>query len=194
MIYLKNRKPKWGVGINDVLESCEAPHIKPFYKTWQNLIMRCYNPSFQKGRYVVYKGYSVCEEWHKFSAFKQWMETQDWKDKELDKDVLGWDKKIYSPETCAFVTIYTNRTFRRFERKTRNIKISTSYSKTRPYCVCIHKFGKVNSFGLYATLEEAQKIERIEYSKYFIELSEIETDPRIKQKLLEKADEICQEK
>ena len=193
MIYLKKRKLKWGVGINDVLESCESPNIQPFYKTWQNLLMRCYNNSFQKGRYAVYKGYSVTPEWHKFSAFKSWMEKQDWRGKELDKDVLGFSTKIYSPETCAFITIYTNRTFRRFERKNRNIKYTLYFGKNKPYTVQLYKFGKRLYFGRYKTLEEAQKVERIEYSKYFIELSEIETDSRVKQKLLEKANEICQE-
>jgi hypothetical protein len=31
------------------------------------------------------------------------MEIQDWEGKEIDKDILFPDKKLYSPETCAFV-------------------------------------------------------------------------------------------
>jgi len=190
---LKLRKPKWGVGINDILESSQAPHIKPFYKTWQNLIMRCYNPSFQKGRYVVYRGYTVHPDWHKFSNFKTWMEKQDWQGKELDKDVLGEGEKIYSPDTCAFVSIYTNRVFRKFERKNRNIKIDTRqphYKNRKRYSVCISKFGKVKYFGHYYTIEEAKKEERKPYSQYIRELSDYETDPRIKAKLLKIADKI----
>ena len=35
--------------------------------------------------------------------FRSWMETQDWKGKELDKDILFQGNKVYSPDTCVFV-------------------------------------------------------------------------------------------
>ncbi len=39
------------------------------------------------------------------SSFKSWMETQDWEGKQLDKDLLFEGNRVYSPETCVFVTV-----------------------------------------------------------------------------------------
>ncbi len=74
----------------------------PFYAKWQSMLNRCY----QKNRNIVHLAYvdcEVCDEWLLFSNFKRWMEKQDWKDKELDKDILIQGNKIYSPKTRLFV-------------------------------------------------------------------------------------------
>jgi hypothetical protein len=42
------------------------------------------------------------------TAFKKWMEQQDWDGKCLDKDIIAPGSKLYSPETCAFVLKATN--------------------------------------------------------------------------------------
>jgi hypothetical protein len=76
--------------------------ICPYYKVWKPLIQRCYSDKYQKD-HPTYKDCTVCEEWLTFSNFKDWMEQQDWQDKELDKDLAG-DSKTYSPETCKFIS------------------------------------------------------------------------------------------
>ena len=48
----------------------------PFYRTWKNMLMRCYSTKFQERR-PTYKGCSVSEEWKTFSNFRAWMEKQD---------------------------------------------------------------------------------------------------------------------
>ena len=50
-----------------------------------------------------YKDITCCQEWLIFSNFKSWMKQQDWEGKQLDKDLLIYQNKIYSPETCVFV-------------------------------------------------------------------------------------------
>lgn len=75
----------------------------PIYQRWRSMLNRCYS-----GRYPSYKGFAVCEEWLTFSNFKAWMETQDWKGKELDKDLLVEGNKVYSPETCVFIDAEVN--------------------------------------------------------------------------------------
>ena len=40
--------------------------------------------------------------------FRSWMETQDWKGKHLDKDILVQGNKVYSPNTCVFVDSVVN--------------------------------------------------------------------------------------
>jgi len=81
--------------------------ICPFYQRWSNLIRRCYSEKEQK-RGPSYIGCTVCEEWKHFSNFKAWMETQDWEGNELDKDILVRGNKVYSPETCVFVSSTVN--------------------------------------------------------------------------------------
>jgi len=39
------------------------------------------------------------------------MERQDWKGKHLDKDILVLGNKVYSPETCRFVSLQVNCIF-----------------------------------------------------------------------------------
>jgi hypothetical protein len=96
-----------GVGINDAdyksLKRC------PFYKRWVNLIGRCYG-----GHEPDYEDCSVCEDWLTFSKFRAWMETQKWRGQELDKDILVFGNKIYSPETCVFIPMPLNKLFRKY--------------------------------------------------------------------------------
>lgn len=73
------------------------------YATWQNMIQRCYDQKYQE-RFPTYVGCSVCQEWHNFQVFAEWMTTQDHEGKQLDKDIKSEGNKVYSPETCTFVT------------------------------------------------------------------------------------------
>jgi len=93
-----------GVGFNDsdVVTKCD-----PFYSRWKGMLVRCYSAKYHAKR-PTYIGCTVCDEWLTFSNFKSWMEKQDWKGKELDKDILVIGNKLYSPELCVFVTKLTN--------------------------------------------------------------------------------------
>jgi hypothetical protein len=74
----------------------------PFYSKWVNMLNRCYNVKIHKNQ-PTYADCVVCDEWLRFSTFKKWMLDQDWANKQLDKDILLTNCKIYSPDTCAFV-------------------------------------------------------------------------------------------
>lgn len=103
----------YGVGINDanyvtrktingkVVLSCK------FFEVWRGVIRRCYSEESLRN-HPTYAGCSVCDEWLTFSNFKAWMESQDWKGKEIDKDIINKGNKIYSPEFCVFVDSMTN--------------------------------------------------------------------------------------
>lgn len=78
------------------------------------MIRRCYSEKFLN-EYPSYKGVTVCERWHNFQKFCEDIKClrgyDEWKSElgyELDKDILC-DKlniypKIYSPETCMFIS------------------------------------------------------------------------------------------
>ena len=112
----------FGVGINDadyVVEKRETiGYVNgkqkqklvwacPYYRVWRDMLRRCYSTKFQE-RWPTYKGCSVSEEWLRFSNFKRWMECQDWEGLQLDKDLLLAGNKVYSAETCVFVTSMVN--------------------------------------------------------------------------------------
>lgn len=90
------------IGIVNGKHKCREVWRCPFYIRWINLIRRCYTPD--KSRNPTYEGCYVCPEWLYFSNFKAWVETQDHEGKALDKDILFPGNKLYSPETCVFIT------------------------------------------------------------------------------------------
>lgn len=128
---MRNRfKKVRGIGTNDANYQTQVYGVKngkrvclwvcPYYKTWSALLKRV----------TTYKTEpKVCDEWLNFSNFKAWMETQDWKGKELDKDVLSSTYPIYSPETCCFLPHNLNCL----------LKDNASYSDTYPLGVCSPK-------------------------------------------------------
>ena len=111
-LYRRTFKKVYGVGINDadytIKPTIENNRSKcMYYEKWIKMLQRCYSKSYQE-KHPSYKGCSVCEEWLIFSNFKSWMEQQEWEGKHLDKDLLVYKNKIYSPETCCFVTQTVN--------------------------------------------------------------------------------------
>ena len=92
----------YGVGKQDTnIKITNNGKMCPFYQTWKNMLQRCYyNNYINKNNYV---GCFVCEDWLFFSNFKSWMEQQDWEGRQLDKDLLFEDNKMYSPITCCFL-------------------------------------------------------------------------------------------
>lgn len=110
---LARRKTVCGVGINDS-NYVVAPRINgkivfcPFYKVWSSMLGRAYSEKLHS-RNPRYRDCSVAKEWHTFSVFRAWMETQDWEGKQLDKDILISGNKIYGPDTCIFVSGVINK-------------------------------------------------------------------------------------
>ena len=110
----KARVALYGVGINDAdyktrrnfdIEGNKINATCPYYSAWSNMLRRCYDLKYQD-KNPRYKGCTVCDHWLLFSNFTKWMCAQDWAGKELDKDIKGdlLGNKIYSPNTCLFVT------------------------------------------------------------------------------------------
>lgn len=79
----------------------------PYYRCWYNMLKRCYNAASLLAS-PTYAGCVACDEWLLFSNFKSWMEKQDWEGKVLDKDLLVKGSKVYSPETCVFISAKIN--------------------------------------------------------------------------------------
>lgn len=80
------------------------------YHKWRSMINRCYSDEYHKLK-PTYKDCTVCEEWHNFQNFAKWFEDnypQDGKDYQLDKDIKVRGNRVYSPDTCMFVSASDN--------------------------------------------------------------------------------------
>ncbi len=79
------------------------------YQIWASMIQRCYSHEAKKNR-PAYITCSVCEEWHNFQNFAKWLEVNYIEGLHIDKDIhqRSVENKIYSPETCKFVSVAEN--------------------------------------------------------------------------------------
>lgn len=89
-------KSKMNGGKKEIVGQC------PFYRTWSSMLMRVYGEHFHEAN-PNYRGCFITEDWLRFSTFKEWMESQDWVGKELDKDLLCKNNRTYCPEHCVFL-------------------------------------------------------------------------------------------
>ena len=158
---LARRKPLKGVGINDanymvkLLVDGKKTYC-PYYTAWSSMIDRCYGGRLQQRR-PTYIGCSVVDEWLTFSNFKEWMKNQDWKGKHLDKDVLRYGNKTYSPSNCIFISSALN-----------NLIVTRVNSKgVYPQGVCLESYtgkylascgvgGKYKNLGRFDSVQEAE--------------------------------------
>ncbi len=85
-------------------------NITKAYTTWNNMLKRCYS-EVEHRRNPTYIGCSVHPEWHNFQTFAKWYDKNhpiDGSKYELDKDILVNGNRVYSPETCLFVSHFEN--------------------------------------------------------------------------------------
>ena len=105
-----------GYGDYDSINSPKA------YRTWSNILNRCYNKSTQI-KQPTYVGIVICEEWKCFQNFAKWFEINFSENYVLDKDILIKGNKVYSPETCCFVPQEINNLFTKRESKRGDLPI-----------------------------------------------------------------------
>ncbi|AUR83619.1 hypothetical protein NVP1038O_09 [Vibrio phage 1.038.O._10N.286.51.C2] len=83
------------------------------YRRWAAMLQRCYSPKWHE-KHPTYIECEVCEEWQEFQVFADWFEENypnDGDCYDLDKDIRVLGNKVYSPETCKFVTREENVSF-----------------------------------------------------------------------------------
>lgn len=175
-----------GVGINDsstpVTYTVDGvKHIEPYYKAWSSMISRCYRPKTQKNQ-VTYKGCSVCDDWLLFSNFRDWMKQQDWKGKQLDKDLLVSGNKVYSSQTCLFITSPVNKalTLRGLDRGAYPIGCHYSVRDSAYVAQCSDGKGGRLFLGRYKTPMEAHRAWQVKKIKVLDGLKDSQPDFLVK--------------
>ena len=113
--FLENwaKKSVCNVGYMSSTENAPAfidEDIMKVKKRWRGMINRCYNKN-KSGISPAYRGTSICNEWLDFSCFLKWAKPfipqirLGW---DLDKDLLGEGRRLYSPDTCTFLPTSIN--------------------------------------------------------------------------------------
>lgn len=199
----KNKKLVYGVGSNDAdyvtqkfetigyVDGKQKQKLTwecPFYKTWKSMLERCYSAKFQE-RNKTYTGCTISNEWLTFSNFKNWMKKQNWGGKQLDKDLLIEGNKIYSADTCVFITGALNNftTDRRAARGEFLIGVDWYKAAGKFRAQCKNPFTKKSEhLGLFTCEQEAHEAwlkRKLELAR---ELAAIQTDERVAKALVDR--------
>ena len=160
--------------------------ICPYYRVWESMLNRCYSAKYQEQK-PSYKGCGVTDDWLTFSEFKNWMEAQDFEGKQLDKDILIPGNKVYSPETCIFVTGAVNNFVNDNGAQRGEFLVGVSWHKPagKFQTLCRNPFtNKREHLGLFTTEQEAHQAWRKRKQELAHELAAIQTDPRVAKALI----------
>jgi len=114
----KNYPTVVGVGYLGCHNKKDYPHE---YSIWKSMLTRCYNKIHPTYERYGEKGVTVCQEWLCFENFiKDIKQIEEYNEKlfnehllQLDKDIkqMGSNNKVYSKDTCIWVTNYINCNF-----------------------------------------------------------------------------------
>lgn len=128
---IKNKLAKNIFGVGSLGYADSRKDVKK-YKLWYNMLSRCYNIKDKSYKYYGEKGVTVCERWLRYDLFLEDVELVEGFNKEdfynkkifLDKDYKSdTDNKIYSLETCKFISNLDNQDKRTEEYNAKHIKI-----------------------------------------------------------------------
>jgi hypothetical protein len=178
----------YGVGVNDADYNIRSEIngkivMCIFYITWADMLKRCYS-EISKNKYPTYIGCCVCNEWLIFSNFKKWMETKDFERKQLDKDLKVLDNKVYSPNTCMFVSNAINNILNNHAAKRGAYPQGVClYKKTGKYKAQINFKGKRKHIGYYTTIKAAELTYLTAKHEIVLQAAKDETDQEVSEAL-----------
>lgn len=185
-----------GIGINDAdyavtqVIGGKLVHC-PFSTRWTDMLKRCYSSKFQEIN-QTYKGCYVHKDWLKFSNFKAWMEQQNWEGKQLDKDILIEGNKIYSADTCVFVTREVNSFLLDCGKVRGSFPIGVYFHRGKYVSRCRDN-GTLVHLGRHDTPEKAHAAWYSYKAKLAKQLASEQTDPRVAEALLRRFPETTYE-
>ena len=101
----------YGIGINDAPKNfLKDEYNKRVYELWRHMLRRCTPKYWEK--YKTYTNTKVSDSWKyflnfyydipKLNGYDKWLENKE--KMLLDKDSKGKGQKLYSLETCCFLT------------------------------------------------------------------------------------------
>jgi hypothetical protein len=182
------RTSVFGVGTNDAdyvtspgINGKQTPCI--YYATWKHMLERCYDKKYQE-KQPTYIGCTVCSAWLTFMCFREWMFDSDWKGMVLDKDVIAPGNKIYSPETCCFVTKQVNGLIAYKKSKGTEYPPGVTIDNGRFRSRCYIEGNRVD-LGHYGTIEEAHDAYRKNKAKEIFRVAMLQDNSLIRDGLMQ---------
>ena len=172
-----------GMGINDA-DYVVRPKISGrrvqnrIYSTWVDMLTRCYSEKSKKVR-PTYEGCWVCEEWLVFGNFKRWMDSQDYENKQLDKDILIIGNKNYSPEKCVFVSRQVNTLLNNRRAARGSCRQGVVLRSSGVFYAQINTYGRTKHLGIRKTEAEAYALYVPAKAAYIREVADTQ-EPRVK--------------
>lgn len=190
MVIIMGRSIVAGIGINDADYDVQ-PKVNgqqtmcPFYMKWTSMLRRCYSKKFHL-KHATYSECSIAPEWIYFSCFKDWMVTQDYHGKQLDKDLIFLGNKIYSPDTCLFIDKLTNDFIVDQERRRGKYPtgVSAHRNPNKLMATCRNPFTKkTEHLGVFYCQETAHLAWKKRKHELACQLADMQTDERVAQAL-----------
>lgn len=154
------------IGEGRFLPSTETGCGTKLYNLWKNVLSRVGNSD---NKHAAYINVRVCTDWLCFQTFAEHVSSLPFamqKGYDLDKDFLGLDKDIYSPDTAAFVPNSLNRVFT--TRLERNIVYRPDLLPNRPYRAQIVQFKGRTHCAYFPTFGQAKRYylqQKLQYIK-----------------------------
>lgn len=151
----KRKETVYGAGINDYVGYIST-HGVPLkaYKIWVRVLERCHDTKY-KTKNPSYNDVTICDEWIKFSNFKDWFVKNYKEGYEIDKDILVQGNKVYSPDTCCFVPRRINTLLLNKQRTNTSGVIGVAKDRNGSYSASVNMSGIRKHVGYYKTIEEA---------------------------------------
>jgi len=159
--FKNNYKPLiYGVGyLGEGHLPSDSAFMKMVYATWKNMLARGYD-SDTKAKQPTYEDVKVCEDWHCFNTFAEWMNSHKFKGLgyHLDKDLIIRGNSMYSSKNCTLLP------------QTLNLVITMKASNGKETPLGVYKSGKsfytkmniggkgIKNLGRYKTPEEAHEV------------------------------------
>lgn len=160
----------------------------PYYAKWLGVLQR----SVDKVRGALHPTYinvMCCAEWQYLSKFIEWVDNQpnkNWVESELDKDFLSEGCKVYSPDTCVFITRQVNNFILSNEAQRGDLMIGVTLSnnkkKFRAQC-CDPFIRKQVKLGTFDTELEAHLAWQAKKHEHACRLADMQQDDRVATKL-----------
>jgi hypothetical protein len=163
-----------------IFKTYKDPHTKievkrdrhtshPLYITWINMHKRCYNPYPQDKPFYFDRGIKVCDRWHGYQGFKNFIKDMSDKPSNTSLDRID-NSKDYSPDNCRWASAHSQ------SRNTRRSKLNTSggitgvsfvkHRNTWDARIMINR--KVILLGTYGMKDEAVKARQEAEKEYGI--------------------------
>lgn len=202
----ENLKPTiYDWGINDVnYNICKRETIRraghkscqklvwmcPYYADWVKMVDRCFCAKRHK-QDPSYAACDVYEGWRYLSNFIEWVDSQpnkDWKNCQLDKDLLITGNKLYSPETCTYIQRRVNLFLVGSNENVNGLMIGVSIdrrSKVKKFTAqCKNHFtGRHEFLGNFKTELEAHLVWKAKKHEHACRLADLQDDSRVAEAL-----------